>query len=118
MLENGEIDALYTARMPSCFASNSPNVGRLFPNYKGIEQDYFRKTGTFPIMHTIVIRREIYNKYPWVAQSMMKALIQAQKQAYDELYQTAALKIMLPWLVSEAEETQKVMGRDCLALRL
>lgn len=104
--------------MPSCFASNSPNVGRLFPNYKGIEQDYFRKTGTFPIMHTIVIRREIYNKYPWVAQSMMKALIQAQKQAYDELYQTAALKIMLPWLVSEAEETQKVMGRDCLALRL
>ncbi len=49
--------------MPSCFASNSPNVGRLFPNYKGIEQDYFRKTGTFPIMHTIVIRREIYNKY-------------------------------------------------------
>ncbi|WP_213699071.1 hypothetical protein [Acetomicrobium sp.] len=48
----------------------------------------------------------------------MKALIQAQKQAYDELYQTAALKIMLPWLVSEAEETKKVMGRDCLALRL
>lgn len=112
MLENGEIDALYTARMPSCFASNSPNVGRLFPNYKVVEQDYFRKTGIFPIMHTIVIRREVYNKYPWVAQSMMKALIQAQKQAYDELYQTAALKIMLPWLVSEAEETQKVMGRD------
>ncbi|WP_324716751.1 hypothetical protein U7230_00235 [Carboxydochorda subterranea] len=112
MLDSGEIDALYTARMPSCFARGSQNVRRLFPNYKEVEQAYFQKTRIFPIMHTVVIRRDVYEKHPWVAQSLMKALAQAQQEAYADLYQTAALKLMLPWLTSHVEETRAVMGRD------
>jgi len=112
MLESGEIDALHTARTPSCFSRGSAKVRRLFPNFKEVEQEYFRKTKIFPIMHTVVIRREIYEKYPWVAQSLYKAFVLAQKEVYEDLHQTAALKFMLPWLMEYVEETEKVMGRD------
>jgi len=111
MLANGEIDALHTARMPSTFSPNG-SVRRLFPDYKGVEQDYFRKTGIFPMMHTVAIRREVYEANRWIAQSLMKAFGQAQRRTYDDLYVTAALKAMLPWLTSHVEETRALMGED------
>ena len=112
MIETGEIDALYTARAPSTFTRGSGKVRRLFPNYQPVECAYYQKTKIFPIMHTVVIRRDIYEKHPWVAQSLYKALITAQKQVYEDLHETAALKFMIPWLLPHIEETEKVMGRD------
>jgi 4,5-dihydroxyphthalate decarboxylase len=112
MLEAGEIDALYTARMPSCFRRGAPSVRRLFPDYQEVERAYYRKTRIFPIMHVVVIRRELYEKHPWVAQSLYKAFVLAQKGAYEDLHESAALKTMLPWLSRHVEETEEVMGRD------
>ena len=112
MIESGEIDALYTARAPSTYRGGNGNVRRLFSGYRAVEQDYYRKTGIFPIMHVIVIRRAIYEKHPWVAQSLFKAFLAAQKEAYEALHETAALRIMLPWAVHEAEETERLMGTD------
>src|SRR4029077_9658950 len=66
----------------------------------------------FPIMHTLVIRRDVYDKYPWVAQSLYKAFVYSQREIYQELYQTAALKFMLPWLIRHVEETRARMGQD------
>lgn len=111
MLASGEIDALYTARMPSSFHS-SGNVRRLFEDYVAVEQDYFRRTRIFPIMHTVVIRREVYEKNRWVAQSLYKAFCQAQQETYQDLYETAALKAMLPWLTAHVEDTRRQMGDD------
>jgi len=112
MLASGEIDALYTARMPSTFASESGKVRRLFENYQQVEQEYFSKTKIFPIMHVIAIRRDVYEKSPWVAQSLYKAFAKAQKVAYAELYDSGALATMLPWLTRHVEETRALMGDD------
>jgi len=112
MLASGEIDALYTARMPSSFAKGDGKVKRLFENYVEVEQRYFRETGIFPIMHTVAIRREVYEANRWIAQALFKAFSIAQQEAYVDLYQTAALKTMLPWLVAHVEETRREMGAD------
>jgi 4,5-dihydroxyphthalate decarboxylase len=112
MIESGEIDALYTARAPSTFYKNPAKVKRLFENYQAVELEYYRKTKIFPPMHIVAIRRDVYEKDPWVAQSLFKAFKLAQKEAYQELRETAALKTMLPWLTSHVEETEKLMGPD------
>jgi 4,5-dihydroxyphthalate decarboxylase len=112
MLASGEIDALYTARMPSTFSMQQGTVQRLFADYKQVEQEYYRKTRIFPIMHTVAIRRDVYEQNRWIAQSLYKAFVQAQRQTYEDLYMTAALKAMLPWLTSHVEETRALMGDD------
>jgi 4,5-dihydroxyphthalate decarboxylase len=112
MLARGEIDALHTARMPSSFLAADGKVRRLFENYVEVEQQYYRDTRVFPIMHTVVIRRDVYDKNRWVAQALYKAFVAAQRCAYEDLYVTAALKAMLPWLTAHAEQTRSLMGRD------
>ena len=112
MLAAGEIDALYTARMPSTFGNGSGKVRRLFVHYQKVERDYYVKTKIFPIMHTVAIRREVYDKNPWIAQSFVKAFQQAQQSAYRNLYDSGALSTMLPWLTQHVEETRGLMGED------
>ena len=112
MLRDGGIDALYTARMPSTYRTARDRVKRLFENYMEVEQAYYRKTRIFPIMHTVVIRRALYEQYPWIAMSLYKAFAQAQREAYEDLYVTAALKTMLPWLTKHVEDARALMGDD------
>lgn len=113
MLRDGRIDALYTARMPSSYkAGGLGDVKRLFESYMEVEQAYYRKTRIFPIMHTVVIRRSVYEEHPWVAMSLYKAFVQAQKENYEDLYVTAALKASLPWLTKHVEDARALMGDD------
>jgi 4,5-dihydroxyphthalate decarboxylase len=112
MLRDGGIDALYTARMPSTYRTAPDRVKRLFENYMEVEQAYYRKTKIFPIMHTVVVRRALYEQHPWIAMSLYKAFAQAQREAYEDLYVTAALKTMLPWLTKHVEDARALMGDD------
>jgi 4,5-dihydroxyphthalate decarboxylase len=112
MLYDGEIDALYTARMPSTFLKGDGRVKRLFENYHEVERNYYRETQIFPIMHTVVIRREVYEANRWIAQSLTKAFIESQKMTYEALNETAALKTMLPHLTAQVEETKREFGDD------
>ena len=112
MLQDGEIDALYTARMPSSFRTGGGRVKRLFENYVNVERQYFRDTGIFPIMHTVAIRRDVYEANRWVAQSLYKAFVEAQRRTYADLQDTAALKAMLPWLTAHVEDARQEMGDD------
>ncbi len=112
MLRDGGIDAFYTARMPSTYHAGGGKVKRLFENYMEVEQAYYRKTRIFPIMHTVAIRRSLYEQYPWIAMSLYKAFVQAQRETYDDLYVTAALKAMLPWLTKHVEDARALMGAD------
>ncbi len=112
MIADGEIDALVTARAPSTFQTQPDKVRRLFPDYMDVERAYYRRTKIFPIMHTVVIRRDVYAKNPWVAQSLYKAFVAAKAKAYELYDQTAALPAMLPWLTAHLEDTRREMGSD------
>ena len=112
MLETGAIDALHTARAPSTYDGPDGTVNRLFENYVEVEKAYYRKTGIFPIMHTIAIRREVYEKNRWIAQSLYKAFCEAKRRTYEDLKESAALKAMLPWLPAHVNETIQEMGED------
>jgi 4,5-dihydroxyphthalate decarboxylase len=112
MLETGEIDALISARAPSCYLRGVPNVDRMFPDFKSAEQDYFRRTSTFPIMHLIGIRRSIYERHPWVAVNLLKAFMESKSHVMYELGQIGHLFSTLPWSVAEYQDTVKLMGND------
>ena len=112
MIDSGEIDAMMSPRMPTCFLNGSPRVRRLFPNYKQVEMEYFQQTRLFPIMHVMVIRRALYNAHPWVAQSLYKAFCQAKDLCMKELYDTNVLRVSLPCAAAEYEETRSLMTAD------
>ena len=112
MLVRGDVDALYTPRVPSTFKAGSGDVTRLFEDFATVEHDYFRRTGIFPIMHTVIIKRDVFERDPWVAQSLYKAFCAAQQHAYAALAETAALTTMLPWLPAHVEEARREMGHD------
>jgi 4,5-dihydroxyphthalate decarboxylase len=112
MLVDGELDALYSPRIPSTYVSRPKDVQRLFGDYAEVERAYYLKTRIFPIMHTVVIRRDIYRGHPWVAQSLYKAFVESQRLVYEDFQETAALKAMLPWLTAHVEELKRDMGSD------
>ncbi|HEX5065984.1 MAG TPA: PhnD/SsuA/transferrin family substrate-binding protein, partial [Myxococcota bacterium] len=112
MLEEGEIDALVAPRAPSCFARGAAGVARLFPDFRAVEQAYFAKTGLFPIMHVIGIRRRLCDAHPWLAASVAKAFAEAKAFALRELSDVTALAASLPWLPAEVEDTRRRMGAD------
>ena len=112
MLADGEIDAMQSPRTPSTLYTQPGKVRRLFENYVEVEREYYRRTRIFPIMHTVVIRRDLYEKRPWIAQSLYKAFLAAQRQTYEGFAQTAASMTMLPWLSAHVEEARREMGED------
>jgi 4,5-dihydroxyphthalate decarboxylase len=112
MLADGALDAVMAARRPSCFVAGHSKVRRLFPDYRAAERDYFRKSGIFPIMHAVGVRRDVLERHPWLAASVYKAFAQAKRLADAEFAETTALKIGLPWVNAEFDETRALMGDD------
>jgi 4,5-dihydroxyphthalate decarboxylase len=112
MLAEGELDAVISARRPSCFIAGHPQVRRLFPDYRTAERDYYRRAGLFPIMHAVGIRRDVLEAHPWLAASVYKAFVRAKRIADDDLAETTALKIGLPWVNAELDATREIMGED------
>jgi 4,5-dihydroxyphthalate decarboxylase len=118
MFAAGELDALLSLYIPKLFLESRPSIVRLFPNYKETEQDYYRRTRIFPIMHTVVLREDVHRAHPWAARSIYKAFVQARDVAVDGLYDTDALRLALPWLIDHVEEARRVLGKDFWAYGL
>jgi 4,5-dihydroxyphthalate decarboxylase len=112
MLEAGELDGMIGARPPSCFTRGAPKVARMFPDFRTVEQDYFKRTRLFPIMHIIGIRKRLLEEHPWLAVNVMKAFLQAKALCWYELGQIGHLFNSLPWGVAEFDATRKLMGED------
>jgi 4,5-dihydroxyphthalate decarboxylase len=118
LLAEGGIDAIYAPRAPSTLRTHPHAVRRLFEDYATVEREYYRRTRVFPIMHTVAIRREVYERNPWCAQALYKAFVAAQRKTYADLEEVAALKTMLPWLPSHVAEAKRELGEDWWAYGL
>jgi 4,5-dihydroxyphthalate decarboxylase len=112
MVATGEIDAVLCPHRPDALSDGSGRVRRLFPDYVSVEQDYFRRTGIFPIMHLLVLRRDLYNQHPWIAVSLTQAFSEAQALGWRRVGELGALAVMLPWLSRDLEEIGELMGPD------
>ncbi len=115
MLESGEIDALISADVPKCILENSPRVGRLFPDYKQVEREYYKRTGIFPIMHTVVIRKELLAEHRELARSAYKGFVDAKQAAVEKINHGLifnSMGTMIPWLNELVDTDREVLGQD------
>jgi 4,5-dihydroxyphthalate decarboxylase len=112
MFDAGELDALLSLYIPQSFLKGAPHIARLWPDFKAVERDYYKRTNIFPIMHTVALREDVHARHPWVAASLYQAFCAARDLAVDGLYDTDALRIALPFLIDHVEETWRVFGKD------
>ncbi len=115
MLDAGEIDALISADNPKCILDDSPNVARLYPDYPAVEREYFERTGIFPIMHTVVVRKDVLKAHPGLASKLYSAFCAAKDEAgkkyeYSRIFNN--MDLMFPWLNHLVEQDQQVLGKD------
>ena len=112
LLESGEVDALFHAAVPRAYTEGHPKVARLFPNSRATEQAYYSKTGIFPMMHVVAIKKDVVEKNPWLIEAVFNAYSQAKQSAYDYLTKSAWYKTTLPWVSQELEDTRALMGKN------
>ncbi len=112
MLEKGDIDALISPHDPSCLKRGAPNVARLWPDYRSEEQAYYKRTGVFPVMHLVAIKKALVAKYPWLPLTLYKAFSKAKDIAIEDLKFRTVPTATLPWLQAEVEATEASMGKD------
>lgn len=112
LLIDGEIDALFHAAEPKAYAQGNPLVKRLFPDYRTVEQDYFKRTGIFPIMHCIAIKKSVLEENPWLAKAVFDAYSKSKSYAYGFMQKVGWASDMLPWYGQELAETKKAMSKN------
>lgn len=98
MLVEGEIDALISARPPRRFLDGDPGIERLFPDYREAEEAYFARTGIFPIMHTVAIRRETWERHKWIAMNLLNGFEEAKRRSIARLTSVTHSQIPVPWI--------------------
>lgn len=106
-LRAGRVDALIGSML-----AEGPGVRRLFPRYWEDEAEYYRRTGIFPIMHLLAIKRQVYERHPWVARTLYKAFAEARLRCQERLMQTSVPPYMLPWVRRYLDEQYELLGDD------
>ncbi len=112
LLEAGELDALVAYKPPSCFVRGAPQVRRLFPAYVAAERDYYARTGIFPIMHVVAVKRALAEGSPQMCVALCDAFEQARRLAFAALEGYASLSVALPWALANLREARAAMGDD------
>ena len=112
MLLSGGCDALITAITPRAFLDGDPKIRRLFPDVRGVEKDYYEKTGLFPIMHVVAMRTDFVEANPLLPKAVFEMYSSAKQEAYVDLETTTSLKVTLPWVTQDFEDTRTLMGRN------
>jgi 4,5-dihydroxyphthalate decarboxylase len=112
MLAAGEIDAAMSARTPDCFLAGHKDVVRLYPEYRAEEARFFAKSGVFPIMHLIAVRRAAFERHPWIVMNLTKAFEEAKRRSVERVRDLTASRVPLPWCPTLAEEFDATFGPD------
>ncbi|HUP07711.1 MAG TPA: 4,5-dihydroxyphthalate decarboxylase [Caldimonas sp.] len=110
MLESGELDAAITARAPVAFGNGQ--AVRLFENPRAEEAQLFERSGVFPIMHVVVVKRSVYEQHPWVAVNLLKAFEEAKQRCLRLVADFTCSRLPLPWAASFVDETLRKYGPD------
>ena len=105
LLGEGKIDALMSVMIPQGLGKT---VRRLIPDFREVELAYYRKTRIFPIMHTLVLRRAVYEAHPWLAVNLYRGFVRARDAALRHMYDTDALTVSLPWVIDEMERSREI----------
>lgn len=111
LLEAGELHAIIGTGIPEAFG-RSPDIVRVYPDYRAAEMDYFRRTRIFPIMHLVVIRRDLHERHPEVAGALYRAFNEAKTVEAQKMRYRGTLRFMLPWMHAELDEIDAVFGGD------
>jgi 4,5-dihydroxyphthalate decarboxylase len=112
MIAAGEIDCALIARPPTCFLQGHPDVVRLFPDFLALEEQYFRDTKVFPIMHVIAMKAEILKENPWVARNLYNAFNESKRRSFERLFDPAVSRYPLPWLPTYARKMREMFAGD------
>lgn len=112
MLVAGELDAAMCARPPKCFTEGHPNVARLFENFMEVEQQYYRETGIFPIMHAVAIQRKVVDEHPWLPMNLLKAFEESKRRSIDRILNRGITPTLDPWCNVHAAQYQALFGED------
>src|SRR5215831_6893531 len=111
LLEERVVDATLGTSLPEAIRSN-PDIQRLFPDYEQLEKEYYKRTRIFPIMHLVAIRKDVYEKYPFVASSLYDAMCRSKEIALQKMFNLRALRYMTPWLMRDVEEIYEYFNGD------
>jgi 4,5-dihydroxyphthalate decarboxylase len=111
LLKEGAIDGFMAPRPPS-LPKDTPNIGWLFPDPTAAAKDYFKRTGIFPIMHLVGVRRTLAEQHPWLPGAVLKAFEQSKASALDLLSDTSATKVTLPFVEEQLKAARDLMGED------
>ncbi len=112
LLRAGELDAILTAHPPASFEAGHPEIIRLFADPAAEERAYYQATGVFPIMHVVVLRAAVLERFPWVAMNLFEAFNAAKGRSQARLAEYTASRVPLPWVQSSAAAAQALFGRD------
>jgi 4,5-dihydroxyphthalate decarboxylase len=112
LLAEGEIDCAIIARPPTSFLQGHPDVVRLYPDYQGMERDYYGRTGIWPIMHIIAMKRAILDENPWVARNLYNAFLESKQRSVERLLDPAVSRYPLPWLATYGRDVTAEFGGD------
>jgi len=112
LLEAGELDAITASQPPRGFREGSPNIRRLFPDYRAVEREYYERTGFYPIMHMVAVRRDVYEANRWVPVSLLQGMAASRKLAYEQMHDPDTPPVGHPWWHAELEELDRLFGGD------
>ena len=112
LLEAGEIDGFIAPRPPTLVEKGHPHIGWLFPDPVAVAKDYYKRTGFFPIMHVVGVRRELAERHPWLPGAVLKAFEQSKQAGLAKLSDTSATKVTLPFVEERLAEARALMGHD------
>ena len=112
LLLDGEIEAIMTAHPPELFEHGDPRIVRLYKDYRPVEEQYYKETGIWPIMHLYAIRREVFEAHPWVARNLYKAFVEAKDRALARALEVTACRYPFAWCYDAAEKAKALFGDD------
>ena len=111
LIEARVVDATLGTSLPEAIRTN-PDITRLFPNYVDMEREYYKRTGIYPIMHLVAIKKEVHERYPFVASSLYDAFVESKRIALKHMYNLRALRYMTPFLMRDIDEIYEIFNGD------